>query len=151
MLSWQNGEKYVKVSKGHSLLNRRRGQRSQIKWIPLQSSEVPKPRNIQGNNGLLCILGLVKNPPYTIKKIKGIRLATQGTLVQSLVQEDSACWGTIKPRGHNYWAHSLWLLSPLAYSSCSPAKEATTMGSPHTSIRESPCAATKTQHSQNTK
>jgi len=37
-----------------------------------------------------------------LKKIKGICLATQETLVQSLVQEDSACRGTIKPRGHNY-------------------------------------------------
>ena len=36
------------------------------------------------------------------KKTKGIRLATWGTWVQSLVQEDSACGGAIKPGGHNY-------------------------------------------------
>ena len=31
----------------------------------------------------------------------------QGIQVQSLIQEDSTCWGAAKPVHHNYWTHAL--------------------------------------------
>ena len=36
----------------------------------------------------------------------GVHLPMQGTLVQSLVQEDSTCQGAAKPVHHSDWAHS---------------------------------------------
>ena len=36
-----------------------------------------------------------------------IRLPMKGTLVRSLVQEDSTCCGGAKPMHHNYWAPTL--------------------------------------------
>ena len=37
----------------------------------------------------------------------GIHLPMQGTQVQSLIWEDSTCWGTAEPMHHNYWACAL--------------------------------------------
>ena len=37
----------------------------------------------------------------------GICLLMQGTWVQSLVQQDSACHGAAEPAYHNYWAGAL--------------------------------------------
>ena len=46
-------------------------------------------------------------------KQKRIRLAMQGTLVLSLVLEHPTCHKATKPRGQNYWGHTLRLLKPL--------------------------------------
>ena len=40
-------------------------------------------------------------------------LPMQGTLVESLVQEDSTCRGATKPMCHIYWAPMLQLLKPM--------------------------------------
>ena len=83
-----------------------------------------------------------------------IRLPMQGTRVLAMVWEDPTCRGTAKPVRHNYWAcalepasHNYW--SPCAWSPCSATRETTTMRSPHAATRDSPCAAMKTQCSQN--
>ena len=47
----------------------------------------------------------------------GICLPTQGTGVQSLVQEDPTCLGATKPMRHNYWSLCAWNL-------CSTTREA---------------------------
>ena len=44
-----------------------------------------------------------------------ICLPKQGTLVQSLVWEDSTYWGAIKPVCHNYWTHVSHLLKPVLH------------------------------------
>ena len=59
------------------------------------------------------------------------RLSTQGTLVGSLVWEDSSCCRAIRPVGHSYWACK-------PYSLCSTTREATAMRSPHTATKSSP-------------
>ena len=46
-----------------------------------------------------------------------IRLATQGTLVQSLVWEDLTCREAAKPVYHNYWACALETEGPGAQAS----------------------------------
>ena len=81
-----------------------------------------------------------------------ICLAMQGTLVQSLVWEDPTCHSATKPKHHNYWASTL---EPRATNqnywtprACAPQREATTMTSPLSGTEESPCTATKTQHSR---
>ena len=58
-----------------------------------------------------------------------ICLPMQGTQVQALVWEDSACRGATKPMHHNYWSRR-------TQSPCSATREAT---------MRSPCNATKTQ------
>ena len=96
---------------------------------------------------------MVKNPPCTIKKKKpkesGLQHGGHGFnpwFRKILHAEEQLSRGatTTESMVCDSW-------SPLAYSSCSATQEATTMRSPHTSTRESPCAAVETQHSQNTK
>ena len=53
-----------------------------------------------------------------------ICLAMQGTLVQSLVQEDVTCCSATKPMCHNYGGHMLQLLKLVPWNPCS-ATEAT--------------------------
>ena len=53
-----------------------------------------------------------------------ILLPTQGTWVQSLVQEDSACWGATKPANLNYWAHTIRALEPQLPSLSAATSEA---------------------------
>ena len=72
-----------------------------------------------------------------------IRLPMQGTWVRALVWEDPTCHGGTKPMCHNYWgcalepvSHNHWSL-PL-YSPWSAIREATAMGSPHTTTKSSP-------------
>ena len=101
-------------------------------------------------------------------------LANAGTQVQSLVQEDSTCRRATGTVCHHYWSpsaleptrHNCWATcdkhwSPLTWSPCSATREATAMRSPYGSMksmwpllattREGPCAAKKTQCSQNLK
>ena len=82
-----------------------------------------------------------------------IHLSVWGTGVWSLVWEDSTSHEATKPLFHNYWAHALEPANPnywssSAWSLCSTTEEATTTSSPHASVKESPRAARKTQHSQ---
>ena len=88
-------------------------------------------------------------------------LATQGLLVQSLVQEDPTCSGATKLMHHNYWNCALepiswnyWSLC--AWNLCSAIREGIAMGSLCSTTkskpllvatRESPHSA-KTHHSQ---
>ena len=103
-----------------------------------------------------------------------IHLPMQETQVQSLVQEDSTCRRATGTVCHHYWSpsaleptrHNCWATcdkhwSPLTWSPCSATREATAMRSPYGSMksmwpllattREGPCAAKKTQCSQNLK
>ena len=98
-----------------------------------------------------------------------VLLPMQGTQVQALVREDPTCHRATKPVCHNYWAcvleptsHNYWAHVPqLLKSTClepvlcnkrshrneKPAHHNQEQ-SPLTATRESPRAATKTQHSQ---
>ena len=79
-----------------------------------------------------------------------ILLPTQGTWVQSLVQEDSACWGATKPANLNYWAHTIRALEPQlpslsaatskahAPESLCSTRQATTMRNPSLQWRVAP-------------
>ena len=87
----------------------------------------------------------------------GICLPTQGTRVQALVQEDPTCCGATKPMRHNYWARVPQLLKPVHLEPVlrnkrSPCNEKPGHRNqekpPLAATRESPSAATKTQHSQ---
>ena len=78
-----------------------------------------------------------------------IRLAMQGTRVQSVMREDLTCHRATQPTHYNYRAE---LQSP-----CSETREGTALRSPRTATREQPRltatgerpqAAVKTQHSQ---
>ena len=67
----------------------------------------------------------------------------EGTQVQSLVRENSACHGAFKPVHHNYWAHALeparhtnW--SPCAWSLYSITREVTPVRSLSTATKSSP-------------
>ena len=101
-----------------------------------------------------------------------IFLPMQGTRVQGLVREDPTCRGTAKPVHHNYWAcalepasHSYWAhvlqllkparLEPMLCNKRNHRNEKPTHCNeklpPLTTTRESPRAATKTQHSQKKK
>ena len=60
-----------------------------------------------------------------------IRLPMQGMWVRALVRDDPTYHGATKPVSHNNW-------SPCAYSPCSATREATTMRSPHTTMKSSP-------------
>ena len=98
-----------------------------------------------------------------------IRLPMQGTWVRALVREDPTCRGATKPVRHNYWACTLepasrnyWAhvpqllkpahLEPVLCNKRSHCNEKPMHRNeeqpPLTSIRESPGAAMKTQHSQ---
>ena len=99
-----------------------------------------------------------------------ICLPTQGAQVQALVWEDPTCHGATKPvrhnywacvlepTSHNYWAHVLQLLKPVrlqpvlhnkrSHHNKKPAHHNEEQP-PLATTRESPCAATKTQCSQN--
>ena len=105
----------------------------------------------------------------------GIHLPTQGTQVQSLLWEESTCWGTAEPM-HNYWACALelasydyWahvfhllslcaqllkptLLEPVICNKRSHRNEKPMHGNeewlPHTATTESSHMAMKTQSSQ---
>ena len=78
-------------------------------------------------------------------------LAMKGTLVRSLIREDSTCCGTIKavchnywaralePTGRNYWAHKPQLLKLVHLEPVLHKKEATAMRSLHTATKSSPC------------
>lgn len=94
--------------------------------------------------------------------------AYTGAGAQPLVWEGSACRGTAKPVHHDY--RSLRAIAPPSHTlspcatvieactprACTLQREATTGRSPctakggpaHRNSRESPCTATKTQHSQ---
>ena len=94
----------------------------------------------------------------------------QGTRVRALVREDPTCHRATKPMCHNYWAcalepasHNYWahvpqLLKPMhrepvLHNKRSHCNEKPTHRSeewpPLAATRESPCAAMKTQRSQN--
>ena len=101
-----------------------------------------------------------------------IRLPMQRTRVRALVREDSACHGATKPVRHNYWACAL---QPMSHShrACVPQLlkpvhlepvlrnkrshrnekpvHLNEEQPPRAATRESPCTATKTQHSQKSK
>ena len=80
-----------------------------------------------------------------------------GTRVQSLVWEDPTCRGATKPVRHNYLAHAPQLLKPARlepvlhnnrrHRNEKPA-HSNEERPPLAATRESPRAATKTQHSQ---
>ena len=82
----------------------------------------------------------------------GICLPMQGTQVWSLIWEDFTCHGQLKPTGHSDWACTLKPVSssteavcctyqsPHACSLCSTARGATTMRSPYTALKSSPCS-----------
>ena len=78
-----------------------------------------------------------------------ICLPMQGTRVRALVWEDPTCRGATRPVSHSYWA--------CAYGACAPNKRGRDSERPAhrdegwpllAATRESPCAETKTQHSQ---
>ena len=98
-----------------------------------------------------------------------IHLPMQGTRVRSLVWEDPTCRGATKPMHHNYWAcalepvsHNYWAhvpqllrpahLEPMLCNKRSHRNEKPVHHNEEWSLlaatRESPRAATKTQHSQ---
>ena len=100
----------------------------------------------------------------------GICLPMQGTRVRALVQEDPTCRTATKPMCHNYLAcppepesHSYWArvlqllkpthLEPVLHNKRSHRNEKPSHHNkeqpPLTATRESPRAATKTQHNQN--
>ena len=81
----------------------------------------------------------------------------QGTRVQALVREDPTCLGATKPVRHNYWGRVPQLLKPMLLDPVLHNKRSHRSEKPvhHneeypllTTTRESPRAATKTQHSQ---
>ena len=97
-----------------------------------------------------------------------IRRPVQGTRVRALVREDPTCRGATKPVHHNCWAcalepvsHNYWAhvpqllkptrLEPVLHSKRSHRNEKPTHCNkeqpPPVATRESPRAATKTQHS----
>ena len=103
-----------------------------------------------------------------VAQLLRIRLPMQGTQVRALVWEDPTCHGATKPVHHNYWAcalepasHNYWahvpqLLKPVClepmlrnkekppqWEACAPQRRV----APTRATRESPRAATKTQHS----
>ena len=99
-----------------------------------------------------------------------IHLPMQGTPVRALVREDPTCRGATKPMCHNYWActleptsHNSWTrmpqllkltcLEPMLHDKRSHRNEKPAYLNeeepPLATTRESPHAATKTQHSQN--
>ena len=79
-----------------------------------------------------------------------ICLPMQWTWVRALVQEHPTCHGATKPVRHNYWAcvlelmsqnywaHEPQLLMPACLELCSATREATTMRSPCTTVKNSP-------------
>ena len=81
-----------------------------------------------------------------------IRLPMQGTPVWALVPKDPTCHGATKPMSHNYWScalepasHNYWalvpqLLKPVRLEPMLATREATTMRSPHTATKSSPCS-----------
>ena len=90
-----------------------------------------------------------KAGPSLVIQWMRICLPVQGTWVRSLVQEDSTCYGAIKPVCHNYWAGTL---EPALYNKRSHFSENSVQFSkeepPLTTARESQHAATKTHCSQ---
>ena len=73
----------------------------------------------------------------------------QGTRNRALVQEGPTCWGAAKPVRHNDWAHTprahaLQQEKPPQWEARAPQPRV----APAAATRESPHAATKTQHSQ---
>ena len=62
--------------------------------------------------------------------VQWIRICLPGTLVWSLVQQDSTCRGATKPVHRNYW-------SPWPESLCSTTRESSTMGNPSTTSKSS--------------
>ena len=79
--------------------------------------------------------------------IQGLRacLPMQGTWIQSLIQEEPTCHGATKPMRHNYWARDPQQEKPRQWEVCTQQLES----SPQLpATRDSPCAATKTQHGQ---
>ena len=78
-----------------------------------------------------------------------IRLPMQGTRVRSLVWEDPTCHRATKPVSHKYWARvprarALQQEKPLQWEARAPQLRV----APLAATRESPRAATETQHSQ---
>ena len=127
-------------------------------------------KNTESNE--ICILEFPKRETYHLEHKKTaraslvaqwlrVRLPMQGTWVQALVQEDPTCRGATGPVCHSCWActlepasHNSWAHVPGARAR---QREATTMRSPLTATRSSPCSpqleksphtATKTQCSQ---
>ena len=86
-----------------------------------------------------------------------ICLPMQGTWVRALVQEDPTCHGATKPVPHNCWACVPQLLKPTHLEPMLRNKRSHHNEKPTrcneeqplpAATRESPCTATKTQHSQ---
>ena len=78
-----------------------------------------------------------------------IRLPVQGTRVQPLVREDPTCCRETKPTHHNYWARMPRARAPQQEKPLQwEAHILQQKVAPAAATRESPCTATKTQHSQ---
>ena len=89
-----------------------------------------------------------------------IRLEKEERRVWSLVWQDPTCHGAAGRMCHDYWA-VLWRWEPrpesmshdrgarAPFSLCSTAREDTTVKSPHTTTRESPCAAQRPSTAEN--
>ena len=102
----------------------------------------------------------VQNNPHGTSLVKlwvRMCLSLQGTRVWSLVQEDSTCLRTTKPRSCNYWAHVLQLLKPsnlepVLYNKRSHRNEKPACCNKNWHLlmttRENPCKAIKTHCSQ---
>ena len=70
-----------------------------------------------------------------VAQLLRIRLSTQVTRVQALVQEDPTRRGATKPTRHNYWACAL---EPVLRNEKPLQWEATAMRSPRTTTKSSP-------------
>ena len=139
-----------------------------LRATALEPYIVSSPYWVLGNVEL-CIKRLDSGASLVAQWLRN-HLPMLGTRVQAVVREDPTCRGATKPVRHNYWAcaleptsHNYWArmpqllkpacLEPVLHSKRShhnkkPAHHKE-QESPLTATRERPCAATKTQRSQN--
>ena len=121
-------------------------------------------------NWQICVIFL-KSDIYSFSKILRaslvvwwlrISLAMQGTGLQSLVWEDSACCRATKPMDHNCWAcdlepkspnycaHALQLLKPVFPGGCAPQQEKPPQWDAHTlQLERSPSSSEDTAQPKN--
>ena len=98
-------------------------------------------------NDLKCALAeTIRNKAWKVRERTSltvqwirIRLPMQATRVQSLVQEDSTCFGAIRPVHHNSWPHVLQLRKPQRLELVL-TREAAAMRSLCTTRKSSPCS-----------
>ena len=109
--------------------------------LPVRGWTSPKVERYKTGSGVSLVVQWLK-----------IRLPMQGTQLWALVREDPTCHGATKPMRHNYWAcaldpvsHNYW--SPHATTTearvaraCALQREAITMRSPCTAMKNSPCS-----------